>query len=234
MNERAIVTAELTAAEVRRCIRDCPGLRVRRTRLAAKLDALNAEADDVRRIDAQHDRVAAQRDALLADPVTSRLATLLAVSPARVDLLSSLMFAAVLEGVACLLWSVSLRPSALPAAVAAVTVPAPPPIPPAGEVATVTRRAATPVTAGHEAAIANRSNVTDRRGEIDGSHAPRNAPVTPLPELSPTDDDVTELMRDIAAGRVRPTVADIRRHLACSQAKASALRRQVVALVSTA
>jgi hypothetical protein len=232
MNERAIVTAELTAAEVRRCVRDCPGLRVRRTKLAAKLDALNAEADDVRRIDAQHDRVAAQRDALLADPVTSRLATLLAIPPARVDLLSSLMLAAVLEGVACLLWSVSLRPSAIPTAVAAVTVP--PPITPAGQVATVTPRAVTSVTAGHDVAIANRNDVTDRRHEIGGSDAPRDSPVTPLPELSPTDDDVTELMRDIAAGRVRPTVADIRRHRGCSQARAAALRRQVANLASTA
>lgn len=234
MNERAVVTAQLAAADVRRCVRDCPSLRVRRIRLAAKLDALNAQADDVRRIEAQHDRIAAQRDALLADPVTSRLAMLLAIPAARVDLLSSLMFAAVLEGVACLLWTVSLRPSTLPAEVAAVTVPTPPPVTSAGEVATVTPLAVTPVTVGHDDAIANRSNVTDRRGGTGGSHTPRDSPVTPLPELSPADDDVAELSRDIAAGRVRPTVADIRRHLGCSQARAAALRRQVVNLTPTA
>jgi hypothetical protein len=92
MNERAVVTAQLAAADVHRCIGDCPSLRVRRERLAAKLDALNAQADDVRRIDAQHDRIAAQRDALLADPVTSRLATLLAIPAARVELLTSFLF----------------------------------------------------------------------------------------------------------------------------------------------
>ena len=53
MNERAVVTAQLAAADVRRCVGACPSLRVRRARLAAKLDALNAQADDVRRIDAQ-------------------------------------------------------------------------------------------------------------------------------------------------------------------------------------
>lgn len=232
MNERAEVTAQLAAADVRRCIGDCPVLRVRRVRLAAKLDALNAQADDVRRIDAQHDRIAAQHDALLADPVTSRLATLLAIPAARVDLLSSLMFATVLEGVACILWSVSLRSPTLPA-VAAATVPTPP-ITPAGKAATVTPLAVTPVMAGHDDAIASRSNVTDRRSGTSGSHALRDSPVTPLPELSPADDDVAELTRDIAAGRVRPTVADIRRHLGCSQARAAALRRQVVNLTSTA
>ncbi|CAJ3490785.1 putative twin-arginine translocation pathway signal protein [Burkholderia pseudomallei] len=233
MNERAVVTTQLAAADVRRCVGDCPSLRVRRARLAAKLDALNAQADDVRRIEAQHDRIAAQHDALLADPVTSRLATLLAIPVARVELLSSLLFAAVLEGVACLLWSVSLRSPTLPAAVAAVTVPTPP-VTPAGEAATVTPLAVTPVMAGHDEAIASCSNVTDRRSETGGSHALRNSPVTPLPELSPADDDVAELIRDIAAGRVRPTVADIRRHLGCSQARAAALRRQVVNLAPTA
>ncbi|CAJ7491866.1 putative twin-arginine translocation pathway signal protein [Burkholderia pseudomallei] len=233
MNERAVVTAQLAAADVRRCVDDCPSLRVRRARLAAKLDALNAQADDVRRIDAQHDRIVAQRDALLVDPVTWRVATLLAIPAARVELLSSLLFAAVLEGVACLLWSVSLRSPTLPAAVAAVTIPTPP-VTPAGKAATVTPPAVTPVMACHDEAIASRSNVTDRRSGTGGSHAPRDSPVTPLPELSPADDDITELSRDIAAGRVRPTVADIRRHLGCSQARAAALRRQVVNLAPTA
>jgi hypothetical protein len=40
---------------------------------------------------------------------------------------------------------------------------------------------------------------------------------------------VTRLIQDVAAGRVRPTVADIRRHLGCSQAKATRLRRQLAA-----
>jgi len=234
MNQRAVVTAQLAAAEVHRCVRDCPGTRARRITLAATLDALNAEADDVRRIDAQRDRILAQRDALLADPVTSRIATLLSIPSARVDLLSSLMFAAVLEGVACLLWSVSLRPPAAPAAVSAVTAQTPSPIPPATYVAAVTPQAVTPVTAGHDTVIASRSNVTNRHGGIVGSHAPRDSPATPLPESSPADDDVTILIRDVAAGRVRPTVADIRRHLGCSQARATALRRQIVNLAPTA
>ncbi|WP_180721262.1 hypothetical protein [Paraburkholderia largidicola] len=52
------------------------------------------------------------------------------------------------------------------------------------------------------------------------------------PVANATDDEITQLARDVAAGHVRPTVADIRRHLRCSQAKASALRRQLAEVTS--
>ena len=58
-----------------------------------------------------------QRDALLTDPVSTRLAALLCTTTARVDHLTGLAFAAVLEGVACLFWIVALRlplPNPLP------------------------------------------------------------------------------------------------------------------------
>jgi len=110
----------------------------------------------------------------------------------RVDLLSSLAFAAVLEGVACLLWTVTLQMR-----------PAVTDVPPV----------TTPVT---------------------GSHAPGSDPVMPLPTGEFPDPDTTQLAVDIAAGRLRPTVADIRRWLGCSQARAIALRRQLAALNLTA
>jgi hypothetical protein len=79
--------------------------------LSARLDALDVEASEARRREAIEDRVTAERDrslaqqdALRADPVTGRVAVLLGVPVARVDLLSGLMFAAVLEGVACFCW----------------------------------------------------------------------------------------------------------------------------------
>ncbi len=99
MKERANVTRQLALAKVQHCSRDCAGLDVRRVTLAAKLDALNAEADEIRRQQAGRDRVMVQRDTLLADPVTSRLAVLLGVNTARVDVLSGLAYAAILEGV---------------------------------------------------------------------------------------------------------------------------------------
>ena len=234
MEERATVTRQLALARVRRCSRDCAGLDVRRITLAAKLDALNAEADDVRRQQAERDRVMAQRDSLRADPVTSRLAVLLGVSTTRVDVLSGLVFAAVLEGVACLLWMVALRPPFLPASVPVVTEATPTQAPPVANVTAVPQRAVKAVAASHVEETVSRETVTGGHAAVTDSHAPRDDPVTPLPDKSSPDDDVIQLVRDVEAGRVRPTVADIRRYLGCSQARAAALRRQLAELSSTA
>lgn len=108
MSERASVTAQLAEAETRRCVRDCPSLRIRRASLAARLDALEAEAADVRRDQAIEDRNAGRRDAARHDPVTARLAVLSGIGIAQLDLFTGLAFAAVLEGVACLLWWLAL------------------------------------------------------------------------------------------------------------------------------
>lgn len=202
MTERATVTAQLARANARSCQHDCESLEARRVTLAAKLDALNAEADEVRRHQAMDDRATAQRDALATDPVTARLAGLLGTTSARIDLLSGLAFASVLEGVACLLWTVGLRSRP----------PAPDPVP---RPARINRcRASTPV--GHEA--------------VTNSRRLETPPVSSLVGFTSADADVTRLAHDIAAGLVRPTVADIRRHLSCSQARATALRRQVAAI----
>lgn len=209
MEERASVARELAQAKVQRCSRNCGGLDVRRVALAAKLDALEAEADDIRRQDAERDRTTALHDALLADPVTSRLSTLLGATTARVDLLVGLVFAAVLEGLACLLWTLALRPQPLPAPVSAVT-----------------HAIVAGVVEGHAEEVVSHEVTAD-------SHDRRDDPVTSLPaEKLPGngEDEIRLLVRDIAAGLLRPTVADIRRHLGCGQSKASSLRRQLANL----
>ncbi|WP_454731996.1 MULTISPECIES: hypothetical protein [Cupriavidus] len=63
-----------------------------------------------------------------------------------------------------------------------------------------------------------------------------------LPPVSPptstshadTETDLSRLHRAIAIGELRPTVAEIRSHLRCSQARAAALRRQLAAHHPTA
>lgn len=204
MADRAIVTRQLTSTTARRCPRDCAGLEARRATLAAKLDALEAEANDVRRWQAATDRVTAQRDALLADPVTARLATLLGTTVSRVDLLSGLAFAAVLESVACLLWTIALGSWPVPPSVTAVMAPV----------------------------TANRSPEPVSNEREPDSHSSDSDPSTPSPAAKSTDPDLMQLVQDIATGRVRPTVADIRRHLGCSQARAAALRRHLTAHLS--
>jgi hypothetical protein len=213
MSERSTVTRQLAFAQAQRCVRDCGLLDARRTTLAAKLDALEAERDDIRRRQSQDDRVTAQRDALRADPVTSRLAVLLGTTTARVDLLSGLAFAAVLEGVACVLWTVVLRSSHSTEVVMDVTRMTQP------AVAAVTSVDA-PSAVGSEA--------------VTGSYRRPDDPIPPLSVTDAADDVVSQLAREIAVGRVRATVVDIRRHLGCSQARAVALRRQLASRNATA
>jgi hypothetical protein len=114
--ERVKVTTALAIVNGRRCRDDCPALRLSRISMAAKLDAPNTEADasrrqlviDDRRTD-QLDRVAALRDAQHDDPVTVRLGVLLGTMAVRVDLLSGMAFAGVLEGIACLFWFLAFQ-----------------------------------------------------------------------------------------------------------------------------
>ncbi|QJW79098.1 hypothetical protein [Burkholderia glumae] len=190
MAERASVAADLAVADARHCIRDCLTLRVRRTSLATRLDALDAETADVRRYQTIEDSNASHRDAAHDDPVTAQLAALRGVTDARLELLTSLAFAAVLEGVACLLWWIAL----LPKGASSVTNHRDPVVP---------------------AVTAEVSDVT-------------TADSPSVPVMTGPETEVTKLRRDIEAGLLRPTVASIRLHLGCSQAKAAALRRQVI------
>lgn len=224
MGERATAMAQLASANARYCVGHCVTLEGRRTTLVARVQALDAEARDIRREEATTDRVTAQRDALRADPVTSRLAALLGVTESRVDLLVGLVFAAVLEVLACLLWVLALR---LPPSLAPLAAPVPAVIPGATTPAVaVTRPSVTGVVDSHAVEVASH--------EVVAEHiARRDDPVTSLSaEAVPGngDDDVSRLVRDIAAGHLRPTVADIRHHLRCGQRKASALRRQLDSL----
>lgn len=206
MADRASVTAELARADARRCIRDCPTWQARRTSFAARRDALDAEAADVRRYQAIEDGNAGRRMTARDDPVTARLAMFCGIPEARLDLFAGLGFAAVLEGLACLLWWIALIPQAL------------------------------------------ESSVTDRHGLAH--HVTAETPVTTLvksptpttvrstvppvvqPTITPPGSDIARLRRDIESGVVKPTVAGIRQHLGCSQAKASALRRQLTDLTA--
>ncbi|KWA13926.1 hypothetical protein [Burkholderia territorii] len=237
MAERAAVTAQLAAVNARHCVGNRVTLASRRATLAAKLDALNAEADGVRRQQAMTDRVTVQRDALLVDPVTARLAALLDTTTGRVDLLTGLAFAAVLEGVACLLWSVALRwplPKPLPVvngdvaqAVTVTRTVTEPVVAAVADAAGMTPAAVMPVTASHADETVSRNSATPSHDRTTDSHAPRDDPIAPLPTVAPIDDHLSRLARDVAAGLVRPTVADIRRHLGCAQARAAELRRQL-------
>ncbi|KWH22716.1 hypothetical protein [Burkholderia multivorans] len=212
MADRASITQQLAMIDARRCHHDCRAQEARRVTLVAKLDALNAEVDEMRRVEAERDRVASQHDALLVDPVTSRLAALLNTTTARVDLLSGLTFAIVLESVGCLLWAIALgRPSFDEPARDATPLHIP--------TVAVATSTVSPVTTG-DTMMAPGKTVSCMFDD----------PNTPSAVMAQPDDVITRLAHDVAAGLVRPTVADIRIHLGCSQAKALALRRRLAEL----
>lgn len=186
MADRASVSTELAEAQVRRCVGACSALRVHRVSLAAQLDALDAEAEDVRRDQSVEDRNAVGRDVARDDPVTARLSEFLGMTAAKLDLFVGLAYAAVLENTACLLWWITLMP------------------------------------------LQVKSEVTDRHPAVP--IVTNDVPMTTdgeLPVVTTPDYEVTRLLHDIEAGKVKPTVAGIRRHLGCAQAKAAALRRQI-------
>ncbi|MEX3981486.1 hypothetical protein AB4Y45_21170 [Paraburkholderia sp. EG287A] len=190
MADRASVTAQLVQANAHRCVGDCPVLHGRRAGLAARLDALDAEAGDIRRYQAIAEQADIRRDAVRGDPVTARLAALCGMADAKLDLLAGLAFAAVLEGMACLLWWIALSPG--------------------GQFATIIEKpqAVTP-----------------------DLPVPESVASTPLSVVTEPETEITKLLRDIQTGGVKPTVADIRRHLRCSQSKAATLRRALVELM---
>ncbi|EKS69113.1 hypothetical protein [Caballeronia zhejiangensis] len=235
MAERATATAQLPAANARYCTGNCVTLDARRVTLGARVDALNAEADDIRRQQIANDRVPTRRDSLRADPVASRLAALLDVPVARIDLLFGSLFAAVLEGVACLLWQVALGASLLPVVMEAAMPVVATVTDSAGAKQSMPNAVADATHASHSVVAPIRTSHADgavSRESSISSLAPQDHQQSSPSASDPIDHHLTQLARDITDGLLRPTVADIRRHLGCSQAKAVTLRRALVELIA--
>lgn len=109
LSDQAKIKTELAAKRQVDCSDGCFKLKVRVASLSARLDVLDAEADEVRRWQAQHDRHEAFRDTLRDDLVTTQLAKSLGVTISQMGLVTSLLFSFIIEGVACLCWFVALQ-----------------------------------------------------------------------------------------------------------------------------
>lgn len=204
-NDRATTVAELAAVTAQRCIGGCSAARVKRATLTARLDALDVEATEMRRQEAAADRLTVQQDRAAA-------------------LRDSMQADPVTSRVASFVGIPAARVDLLPGLAFAgvlegvacllwfVAFDARDPVPVA-----VTAPQPAPVTASHE--------------PVTTGHAPADEPVAPQPEAP--ENDVTRLAHEIAAGRVRATVAEIRRYLGCSQARAAELRRCLASLTSS-
>ncbi len=110
-NDIAETKARLAANDALRCRVFCSQRSTTHEVLSAKLEALQVEAEEVRRRQVAEDREIAQanraevaRDAAGDDPVTARLAKWSGATVAQIDLMESAAFAVLLEGAACLCW----------------------------------------------------------------------------------------------------------------------------------
>jgi hypothetical protein len=205
--DRADAVARLARVTERRCGDRCATARIERTTLTARLDAIDVEAAEAKRGQAAQDSAAAAGAAAMADPVTGAL-TAFGLPVAHADLVAGLAFAAVLEGVACFAWLLALRPGDM------------------------TEIAATPATHGsHAAPVTEVPTVSNVAASV--MTTAEHASMIRLPVVEQADE-VARVMTEIAEGRMRGTVAEIRKFLGKSQSHAAAVRKQVIATAEVA
>ena len=239
--DRAQVQRDVAWANAQKCHENCTYLTARRSSLSARLSALNIEFDEAKRRERESDLAAAdrerliqRRDSAMADPVTSMVAHLLHVTTATVDLTVALSFGWLLESVACLGWLLALP--RYPASAREVDH-AESRDGPQSESPVVT--AGNDVVAESNAQVATVPEDYNNRTELDSaavvtelrfSHARSidHLDVEGRMDIGPRASDLDRLAAAIGAGQIRHTVADIRRFLGCSQARALSLRRTYV------
>ncbi|TGN96102.1 hypothetical protein [Burkholderia sp. USMB20] len=233
-HDRATAEGKLAQAKAERCYRTCPELQAKRARLAGELHALDVERDMAERELSARDRVSVERKAAARDPMTDALG----IPP----LLVGMLFAAVLEGVACLCWTIALAPAGVTAAVTPVTErsakshDAKPPrdgyatggIVTANQVRVLTELAREHVAPNSMAERVNRSALNKANPKRDlpvAAVARANADASTSSDPAPPDDDIDRARAAVEANELRPTVIAIRQFLRCSQTRASEIAR---------
>ncbi|MFM0275520.1 hypothetical protein PQQ59_33370 [Paraburkholderia aspalathi] len=231
--ERARVTAELASATAHKCVGRCTAQTLRRVELASRLDALNIAFEEARRRERADDKLsearekqAALRADAMSDPVTSRVAQLLCATPDTINLVVGLGFGAMLECTACLGWLLALR--------AAPITNTPSPSHSNGPV--VPRSFACRKSSNDRSVLADSvlesnvaipvSNPSVATGRNDGQPTKDQDQTVTVMVAKTVSADLAMLATEVAAGRTRATVAEIRKLFRCSQSKAMALRRQ--------
>lgn len=217
---------DLARTDARPCVPDCQRIKVRRTILVTQIATLEAEANDVRRREAEDDRRSemADREATLrrilrADPVARQVAPWLGTTEERLELMLAVACSVVLEGAAIIGWML---------------------------VSVVSGRAngRNGVTSGRGLDPSDRNAVVYSPEVMRSDHAispPDPAVVGPIVATVDADDatrpeglnddlDVLKQIHEaVVAGRLRPTQDGIRRFLRCGQPRAGYLNRQYAA-----
>ena len=232
-SERARVTTELANATARKCVDRCTAQTLRRVALSSRLDALNIALEEARRRQRTDDKLSVARDRqavlradAMSDPVTSRVALLLGTSTDTINLVVGLGFGAVLECIACLGWLLALHGS--PSTDAPSTTHSNAAVMPSN----VTHRAgndgtsvlADGVLGGNSAVPVSNASVATSHN--DGQLSRDQDQTVTVMVAKTVSADLAMLATEVAAGRTRATVAEIRKLFRCSQGRAMALRRQ--------
>ncbi|WP_175660557.1 hypothetical protein [Burkholderia ambifaria] len=221
--DRAAIAGKLAQAQAERCRRACPDLQARRARLAGEIQALDVERDMAARDSARRDRVTVERVAAARDPMTAALGLS--------SVVIGMLFAAVLEGVACLCWTIALAPADVTAAIAPATkreansgdVKPPPDRLATGGFVTPTQ-VRVPAHLPHEYVVPN--SIADRISQSAPNKAnqKRHSQVV---TIARSDTDLERARAAIEANQLRATVIEIRKFLGCSQSRAAAVAKQL-------
>jgi hypothetical protein len=194
-------------------------LRISRAEVSAQLVALNAEANEVKRFEAEQDRLRDEasraeelRESRRADPATSLVAHWLGTTEARLNLLQDFVCVVVLEGTACFAWYF--------AGLGAVVL---------GRKAVGYDRNTTELQQEAVASIPEAMSVS--RVEQSATHFALVAEQDPFKNDAPpsamSDDDrmVAEIHEAVVAGRLKRNLVSIREFVGCAQARAVRLNR---------
>jgi len=238
--DAARASADLALVESRRCIGDCRTLTSRKTILSAQVAALNTEADEAKRREAeedrrneQADRIEALRATLRASPVAALVALRLGTTEATVELAQAIACAVVLEGAAIMGWlsvSVSLRRPVGRASVASDDHQ------PVVSVQSVASDVTEPVVRGQPVSVSDPVEVVPESA-LPVADAAVVVPVGECVEeqanvgpLSSEDDELlTIIHKEVVDGRLKPTQKAIRDYIGRGQPEACRLRRLYVA-----
>lgn len=233
--DAAKVSAELAGAEVRRCAGECPAVKARRTILAAQLAALNTEAGEARRREAEEDRRSEQADrmealraSLRADPVASTVASWVGTTQDRFELMLGVACAVVLEGASVVSWLLALAVSGRAAGRDAVV--------PDRSAVVFGREAVSPESAAvaqnqkavvptHAIRKGDRGVATDDHAVVAPGRAVTVGKGADGPITSGEDLLIETIHEAVVTGHLKPTQDGIRKFLRCGQPKAGSLNR---------
>ena len=227
VKERETVSVELAKIQAHACRGSCPWREVRGAALRAKLEILATEETAVKRWQQGRDRATElfrrQKDAARQDLVAAKLSEVLDVSVDDINIAQALLFAVVLEGLACLGWLFVFSFDRAPTVDHGAT-----------KVSAVTRETSP------EATPAGKPDVTDsdrpHKTSQSVSNSEQSGDWTMQMSGKDTPREIKEawLETEVRAGRFTPTVMSVREFLGCGQLDARVFTRHLKAVMADA